>query len=194
MDDSNSNRESLTRILGELGTENAEAAQERLYPVVYSELREIAERLMRTERAGHTLQPTALVHEAYFKLVTGETPRGWTGRAHFFGVAARAMRQVLIDHARKRSAQKRNAAGGQVTFDEALFPGSAPEVEILRLDEILTKLTTLDERMARVVELRVFGGLSIEEITEVLGVSRRTVDRDWNVAKMWFVRELGQET
>jgi len=186
--------ETLTQILSELDAGTSKGFQERLYPIVYEELRDLASRLMRSERSGHTLQPTALVHETYLKLVTGRTPQAWTGRAHFFGVAARAMRQVLIEHARKRTAQKRGLGRDHVTLDESLLPGSAPEVQILKLDSLLEQLQELDSRMSQIVELRVFGGLTVAEVAEFLDVSLRTVDRDWGVAKLWFIQQLGAES
>lgn len=145
---------------------------------------------MRNERADHTLQPTALVHEAYVKLADG-TRVAWKGRAHFFGVAARAMRQILVDHARRHLAAKRGGVRHRVTLTgcEPVDPHDA--VEILELDELLERFSALDSRAARVVELRVFGGLSVPEAAHLLGVSPRTVDGDWAVARMWLSRELG---
>jgi RNA polymerase sigma factor (TIGR02999 family) len=181
----------LTSILIELGTSRGDRKQasDRLYEAVYAELRRIAGGLMRHEREGHTLQPTALVHEAYLKLVD-QTRIAWQNRAHFFGIAARAMRQILVDHARRHQADKRGGQWQRVTLDENLEDPAQLGVEILALHEALEKLSQHDERMARVVELRVFAGLQAQEVAYVLSVSKRTVDADWKVAKMWLGREL----
>jgi len=184
----------VTRILQEMSAPEAlpsgrSAATERLLVLVYDELRRVASRIMSGERPGHTLQPTALVHEAYLKLVDQESLR-WNDRAHFMGIAARAMRQILVDHARRRSAEKRGGEYQRVTFLEDLAIGPSAEVELLELHEALEKLALEDERSARVAELRLFGGLSIIEVAEVLGVSQRTVFGDWSVARLWLSRQL----
>jgi RNA polymerase sigma-70 factor, ECF subfamily len=163
--------------------------QERLFETIYAELREMAARILRRERPDHTLQPTALVHEAYLRLIDSERVP-WQGRAHFFGAAARAMRQILVDHARKRKAAKR--AGQRVTLDDDLAVKHRPEIDILEIDDLLARLSNLDPRMGRVAELRVFGGLSIRELSLVLSVSERTVDGDWALAKKWIRRELSR--
>jgi RNA polymerase sigma factor (TIGR02999 family) len=146
---------------------------------------------MRGERPDHTLQPTALVHEAYCRLID-DSRVGWQDRAHFIGIAARAMRQVLVDHARRRAAAKRGGSWQRLTFNEKLGIAAVSETELLDLDGALRRLADLDERTARVVELRVFGGLTAEETGHVLGVSRSTVQRDWDMARMWLARELGK--
>lgn len=184
----------VTRILqdltaGHASTEERSEATERLLALVYDELRCIAGRMMSAERASHTLQPTALVHEAYIKLVGQESLR-WNDRAHFMSIAARAMRQILVDHARKRHAQKRGGGLQQVTLEEALVPGSDDAFEILELHDALEKLAAEDERAARVAEMRLFGGLSVPEVATVLGVTPRTVDRDWAAARLWLSREI----
>lgn len=164
-------------------------ALDRLIPVVYAELRRIARNQMRREREGHTLQPTALVHEAFLRLVE-QDPAGWQNRAQFFGVAAQLMRRLLVDHARRRRAAKRSIP---ITVDDALLqPGSAavPNEEILAVDQALDRLARLDARQARVVELRYFGGLSVEETAAVLGVAERTVKLDWAMAKGWMKSQL----
>jgi RNA polymerase sigma factor (TIGR02999 family) len=173
------------------------AALDELLPLVYSELRRQAERAMRAQPAGHTLQATALVHEAYLRLVDRPDP-GWESRGHFFGVAARAMRSVLVDHARARKAAKRGLGAAAVTLSAAEAAGAgtdragdSEQVDVEALDRALTKLATLDERQARVVELRYFGGLSIAEAAEVLGISHATVEREWKTARLWLRRELG---
>lgn len=162
---------------------------DRLFSLVYGDLHEIASRLMRSERLDHTLQPTALVHEAYLRLVDQDRVR-WENRAHFFGIAARAMRRILVEHARRRVAAKRGGGSTRITLDEAIVPGRDPHLGVLELDEALEKLSQLDERTARVVELRVFAGMTMEEIAHILVVSKRTIDGDWAFARMWLGREL----
>ena len=165
-------------------------ALEQLVPLVYGELRRCAGAYLRRERAGHTLQPTALVHEAYLKLVGGE-PVAWKDRAHFYGVAARAMRQVLVDHARARTAEKRGAGQILLSLDSAASASTPPaSLDLLALDRALSKLAGLDERQSRLVELRLFGGLTIEESAEVLRVSHTTVSREWKHAEAWLQREM----
>lgn len=162
---------------------------DRLMPLVYAELRQLAASQLRRERPDHTLSPTSLVHEAFLRL-TGHSPVSWVGRSHFFRVAAQAMRRILVDHARRRVSQKRSRQH-QVTLDEEISASHAPSSEeVLGVDEALERLAMLDARQARVVELRYFVGLSIEETAEVLGVSIATVKRDWMVARAWLQREL----
>jgi RNA polymerase sigma factor (TIGR02999 family) len=182
----------LTQILLALkaqGASNPEATA-RAFELVHDELHRLASKLMRGERAGHTLQPTALVNEAYLRLVDG-TSLEWENRAHFFGIAARAMRQILVDHARERASAKRGGGWQRVTLDERLDLIAQRDVDVFELDDALTRLADMDARMAQIVELRFFGGLTAEEVAHVLGVSRRTVQNDWRVAKMWLARELG---
>jgi len=167
-----------------------DGAIDELIPLVYSQLRTLAARYLQGERDGHTLQPTALVHEAFLKLVDQRTAT-WHNRAHFMGVAAQAMRRIVVDHVRRRNAQKRGG-GRIVTLDDQLAPQER-EVDLVRVDEALEQLRQLDERQARVVELRYFGGLSIEETAEVLGISVATVKRDWVLAKAWLFRALNDE-
>jgi RNA polymerase sigma factor (TIGR02999 family) len=168
-------------------------ALERLVPLVYDELRRIAARQLRREREGHTLQPTALVNEAYLRLVQYEDLE-YKDRAHFVGIAARLMRQVLVDHARTRAADKRGGHRERVTLDEAvaLQPGHG-DVDLLALDDALRQLSERDDRLARLVELRYFGGMSIEETAEVLGTSTATVKRDWATARVWLRRLMTGE-
>jgi len=165
-------------------------ALDRLTPLVYRELHQIAGRLMAGQRPNHTLQATALVNEAYVRLVDAQET-SWQDRAHFFALCARAMRQILIDHARARASEKRG--GGQVALqlDEALAAAPAHEVNLLELDEALKRLEMLDPRKSQVVELRFFGGLNLEETAEALKVSTKTVQRDWDLAKAWLYGELG---
>ena len=183
---------SITRILQSLVDRRGDqaAATERLFDAAYQELRHVAAALMRNERRDHTLQATALVNEAYLRLI-GDAPIEWQNRAHFFGVVASAMRRVLVEHARRRSAQKRGGGWERITLDERLDLAGHSELEILELDRILTRFAEIDPRAAHVVELRVFGGLREKEIAEILGVSERTVRGDWRVAAMWLSRELG---
>jgi RNA polymerase sigma factor (TIGR02999 family) len=166
------------------------AASDRLLKALYPELKRLAAGLMRRERAGLTLQATALVHEAYMKLVDG-AQAGWESRGHFLGIAARAMRQILVDHARSRAAAKRGGGWQRITLDTGLGPDRDAAFEILALHDALDRLAAVDPRAARGVELRVFGGMTVEETAQVLGVSRRTVDADWAMARMWLARELG---
>ncbi len=162
----------------------------RLLEAVYDELRRAAERCLRGERPDHTLQPTELVHEAYLKLID-QTKTAWQDRAHFIAVAARAMRQILIDHARGRLAQKRGGGAQRVTLDSAIAaPGSSSDQDVLALHDALEKLGDLDPRAAQVAELRIFGGLSAPDTAEVIGASERTVRNDWVFARSWLTREL----
>jgi RNA polymerase sigma-70 factor, ECF subfamily len=183
-------RPEITRLLREYSPSDPDTA-ERLFEAIYPELRRLARSLMRREREGHTLQPTELAHDAYLKLID-QTAVLARDRAHFLGIAARAMRQILVDHARRRRALKRGAVMERVTFNEMLGHGARQDVELLALDEALTTLAAKDERAARVVELRLFGGLTIEEIAETLAVSKRTVDGDWALARLWIARALSK--
>lgn len=167
------------------------SALEKLAPLVYAELHRRARFFMGRERAGHSLQPTALIHEAYARLVKGADIR-WEGRAHFFGIAARAMRQILVDHARQKLAAKRGGGWEKVTLDESVDLAAARDIDLLRLEEGLTRLSELDERAAKVVELRVFAGMHIREVAYVLGISRQTAYNDWSVAKMWLADAIMQ--
>jgi RNA polymerase sigma factor (TIGR02999 family) len=180
----------VTRLLLEQRVAGDSDASRRLFELVYDELRRLASSLMRRERAEHTLQPTALVHEAFLRLV-GAPRIAWQDRAHFMGIAARAMRQILVDHARRHAAAKRGGRLQRVTLSDDAAEAPADEVEVLELHEALERFATLDPRAARVVELRVFGGLSVPEAAHVLEISPRTVDGDWAVARMWLSRELG---
>ncbi len=178
----------VTTLLVQLKNGNRDA-QSRLIPLVYAELRRLAGVYMRRERSGHTLQATALVHEAYLRLA-GHEGISWQNRAHFFGVAANIMRRILVDHARAKQAKKRGGSGQKVSFDEAvLIQREAPQ-QFLALDEALERLAKRDPRQSRIVELRFFGGLSDEETAEVLGISVRTVMRDWKVARAWLYQQL----
>ncbi len=168
------------------------SALDHLMPAVYEELRRLAGRYLARERSDHTLQATALVHEAYVKLVDQRSVR-WQNRAHFFGIAAQLMRRILVDHARRRDAAKRGDGARPLSLDEAPDQTPSPPVDILELDRALERLTTLDCQQGRIVEMRFFGGLTVEESAEVLGVSPRTVKREWRAARAWLYRELRQE-
>jgi RNA polymerase sigma-70 factor (ECF subfamily) len=186
-----SNPDDLTGLLLRWG-HGDEAALEELIPLVERELHQIARRCMAGEREGHTLQATALVNEVYVKLVDGKAV-AWQDRAHFLAVAARAMRRILVDHARAKQAQKRGGAGVRVTFDEALVVSSDSAQDFIALDDALKGLAAFSERKSRVIELRFFGGLSVEETASVLDVSADTVMRDWRLAKAWLQREMRRE-
>ena len=191
-------RSEATRLLKGLsvegtGSREKAAAVEELLALAYDELRRVASRIMARERAGHTLQPTALVHEAYLKLVD-QTSLRWNDRAHFLGIAARAMRQILVDHARRSGAVKRGGEMTRVTLDESVAPdvspGASSDLDLLDLNQALERLAVEDDRAARVAELRLFGGLSVKEAAHVLGVSVRTVGGDWAMARLWLSREI----
>ncbi len=163
-------------------------ARDTLIGQLYGELRRLASSLLRSERPGHTLQPTALVHEAFLRLVPAEDE--WENRAHFFGAAARAMRQVLVEHARRRLAEKRGGQAERVTFDDLQVQIEDPRLDLLALDEALTALLEVDARLVRVVELRYFTGCNLAETARILGVSTATVKRDWFYARAWLYERL----
>ena len=186
-------RPDLTQQLRDLHWLRADpGAESQIIDIVYDELAKLAVSYMRRERPGHTLQPTALVHEAYLRLVDQDLC-DWRDRRHFFGIAARVMRQVLVDHARRKSTSKRGGDWRRVTFDEAIDAPGPADQDILDLDAALQKLAELDERMVRVVELRIFSGLTMEEVAGALDVSLRTAHNDWRVAKMWLANALEAE-
>ena len=172
--------------------EGDEAALDRLVPIVHNELRRIARRCMAGERAGHSLQATALVNEAYLRLIDVQHVN-WQNRAHFLAMSARLMRRILVDYARSKGYQKRGGGAVKVTFDEGLPVAAEPAFDLVALDDALKALATVDERKSRVIELRFFGGLSVEETATVLAVSPETVMRDWKLAKAWLMRELRGE-
>jgi RNA polymerase sigma-70 factor (ECF subfamily) len=187
-----SSPENITPLLRDLQNGDREAAS-KLTPLLYNELRRLARNYMRRERTDHTLQATALVHEAYLKLVK-QPSTAWQDRSHFFGIAAHVMRQILIDHARGHLREKRGGAQKAVPLDEAcaFFPGQS--AELLRVDEALERLEKLDPRQSKIVELRFFGGLSVEEAAEFLKISPKTVKRDWSMARAWLRAELSKRT
>ncbi len=178
----------VTRLLQELGHGNPNAVNE-LTPLIYDELRRLAGACMRRERPGHTLQATALVHEAYLRLL-GQHEVEWHNRAHFFAVAATLMRRVLLDHARKRHTAKRGSAPNKATLDEGLLIAEEHLDDVIAMDECLTRLAAIDPKQARMVELRFFAGLGVEEIAAVEEISTATVKREWASAKAWLHREM----
>lgn len=178
---------SVTQILARASAGDA-AASDQLLPLVYDELRSLASAYLARERGGHTLQPTALVHEAYVRLISSDT--AWKGRAHFLGVAAIAMRRVLVDHARRRNADKRGGGADRVELHDADARTERRDMQILELDELLRRLEALDPRRARVVELKFFAGMTNEQIAEALGLARSTVADDWTVARAWLAAEM----
>jgi RNA polymerase sigma-70 factor, ECF subfamily len=180
--------EGVTSLLNDLAKGDEQAAS-KLMPLVYSELHRLATNYMRRERVSHTLQATALVNEAYLKLVE-QRSIDWKGRAHFFGIAAQIMRRILIDHARAHMRDKRGGGAIAVPLDEALVFAPEQSSELMKLDEALKRLAELDPRQAKVVELRFFGGLTVQQVAEVLGISPKTVKRDWSMAKAWLHGEL----
>lgn len=188
----NDRSEEVTRLLADLA--RGEPVAELLFPLVYEELRDLASAQLRREKPGHTLQPTALVHEAFLKLA-GQERAHFESRSHFLAIAATAMRRVLVHHAEKRGSQKRG--GGRAreatgALDAVVAPDAGEPVDLLALDEALTRLAALDERKAKVVELRYFAGLSVEEVAEAQGSSPATVKRDWEFARAWLLRELSR--
>ena len=181
--------EGITQLLVDWG-KGDQAALEKLMPLVYDELRRLASNYLRRERATHTLQPTALVNEAYLKLVDQRNAK-WQNRAHFFGISAQLMRRILVDHARQHRAVKRGGSNQQrLSITSAERVVKQPEIDLLALNEALDELTEMDPQQARIVELKFFGGLSIDETAEVLGISHATVERDWKMARAWLRRQL----
>ena len=181
-------RQEVTQVLLEWN-QGAEDAAERLMPLVYDELRQVARRYLQRERSDHTLQATGLVHEAYLRLVD-QSSMTWENRAHFFSVAAQVMRRLLVDHARSRQTAKRGGAREKLEFNDALAVAEEPAVDLLALDDALQELVTFDARKSRIVELRFFGGLTTEEIGSVLAISPSTIRREWRIAKAWLRRKI----
>lgn len=179
----------VTRILFEVKKGSREA-QDQLIPLVYKELRRIAGAHLRRESPQHTLQPTALVHEAYLRLIDIKQV-DWQSRAHFFSIASTAMRRILVDHARANRAGKRGGPEATIFLDESLIPAATRAPEVLALDQVLDKLARIDPRKAKIIEMRFFAGMTEEETGDVLGISVRTVKRDWKFAKAWLFKELG---
>ncbi len=183
-----SDSDNVTRLLLEWSDGNQQAL-EALVPLIYKELRNLAHNFLYRERPGHTLQTTALVHEAYLKLIDQNDAR-WQNRAHFFAIAAQAMRRILIDSARKHAAAKRGGPQAELSLDEVADIALEPDSNLLKLDEALNQLAKIDSRQSRIVELRYFGGLTIEETAEVISVSPATVKREWMMARAWLHQEI----
>jgi RNA polymerase sigma factor (TIGR02999 family) len=186
-----SSQEDITRLLIAWSNGDREALS-KLTPLVYDQLRLMASRFMQRERPDHTLQPTALVNEAFLRLVKQKGIK-WQNRAHFFGISAKLMRQILVEHARSYQTAKRDSGGPKLSLDEAMFVPEEKGVDILALDDALTRLADFDPEKSRIVELRFFGGLNIEETAEVIGVSPATIKREWSVAKAWLHSEISRE-
>ena len=180
--------ENITELLASYGRGDKESL-DQLMPIVYDELRRQAARYLRREQAGHTLQTTALIHEAYVRLVDQRNMQ-WQNRAHFFGIAAQMMRRILVDHARSKKRAKRGGSEIRVSLGDVEVAAKDQELDVVALDEALERLARIDEQQSRVVELRFFSGLSVEETAEVMGISKSTVKRDWSMAKAWLHREL----
>jgi RNA polymerase sigma factor (TIGR02999 family) len=178
----------ITRWLADLSGGDT-AAVDKLLPLLYDELRRLADRALSREPRGHTLQATALVHEAYLRLID-QRQAHWRNRAHFLSVAAMVMRRILVDHARRRGAEKRGGDRRGLSLDDAVVYAEEQAVDLVHLDEALTRLAGLDPQQARIVELRFFGGMTIEETAEATGVSPATVKRDWTLARAWLYREI----
>jgi RNA polymerase sigma factor (TIGR02999 family) len=179
----------ITHLLKEWG-EGDQQALDELTPLVYEELRQQAARYLRKERPNHSLQATALINEAFLRLIDVKDVQ-WQNRAHFFAIAANLMRRILVDHARRRDAEKRGGSQVCLTLDEGLAWANEPDVDLLAIDEALDRLAVIDEQQARIVELRFFSGLTVEETATALGISPKTVKRDWSVARAWLKREIG---
>jgi RNA polymerase sigma factor (TIGR02999 family) len=187
-----SSSKEVTQLLLDCRDGNKEAL-DRLMPLVYDELRRLAKSYMRRERPDNTLQPAALVNEAYLRLIDQRDVR-WQNRAHFFGIAAQLMRRILVDRARSHHAVKRGGDGERVPLNEAVISApTRPDVDLISLDDALAKLTEIDPQQSRIVELKFFGGLTVEEIAEILKISPATVKRDWSLAKAWLHREIRKE-
>jgi RNA polymerase sigma-70 factor, ECF subfamily len=186
-----SSPEELTQLLVAWGDGNQEAL-EKLMPLVYEELRRLAHNYMRREHPGHTLQTTALVNEAYFRLVDQKRMR-WQNRAHFFAISAQLMRRILVDHARSHHYAKRGGGAHKVSLDEGAVVAQGQAADLIALDDALRSLAAIDERKSSIVELRFFGGLNIEETAEALKISPRTVMREWSMAKAWLYRTISYE-
>ena len=182
--------EEVTRLLVASSSGDREA-MDRLMPLVYDELRRLAQSYLRNERPGHTLQGTALVHEAYMRLIDQKHVQ-WQNRAHFFGLASQMIRRILVDHARGHKAFKRGAGAPRLSLDEAVGVPGGRDLDMIALDDALNGLAKIDPDQSRIVELRFFGGLSIEEVAAVVGVSTATVNREWAAARAWLFREMSR--
>ena len=182
----------VAKLLGEIADGQHDAADE-LMPLVYDRLRLLAQKLLRQESAAHTLQPTALVNEAYLRMV-GQNQVNWQGKTHFFAIGAKMMRRILVDHARRKLSKKRGGGMHRIELADDLCVSNRNDEDVLAIEEALEKLSELDPRQAQIVELRFYGGLTVEEVAEVLGVSKRTVESDWTMLRAWLRRELSGES
>ena len=182
----------VAELLAEIA-DGHEEATEQLMPLVYDQLRAIARRLLRHESPGHTLQPTALVNEAYVRLA-GKHQINWQGKTHFFAIGAKVMRRILVDHARRKKSKKRGGGMYRIPLADDLCVSNRNQEDVLAIEMAIEKLEKLDHRQARIVELRFYGGLTVEEVAEVLGVSKRTVEADWTMVRAWLRREIAGET
>lgn len=187
----NSEQIDVARSLHDIAAGN-ETEADRLMPLVYDQMRSLARSMLHQENPGHTLQPTALVNEAFLKLAD-QSRVNWKGKTHFFAIGAKVMRRILVDHARGRKRQKRGGGMRRITLEDDLTVSNRNDEDVLAIEEVLNKLAKLDPRQAKIVELRFFAGLTVEEVAEVLGVSKRTVESDWTMARAWLRRELSGE-
>jgi len=188
----NAGKIDIAKVLAAIAAGQRDAA-EQLMPLVYDELHQVAERLLRHESSGHTLQPTALVNEAYLRLI-GQTNVDWQGKTHFFAIGAKIMRRILVDHARRKKSQKRGGRYHRIALSDDLCVSKSNDEDVLAIEEALAKLEKRDPRQAKIVELRFYGGLDVQEVAEVLDVSKRTVESDWTMVRAWLRRELIGET
>jgi len=188
----NAGKIDIAKVLTAIAAGQQDAA-EQLMPLVYDELHQVAERLLRHESSGHTLQPTALVNEVYLRLI-GQTNVDWQGKTHFFAISAKIMRRILVDHARRKKSLKRGGRYHRIALSDDLCVSKSNDEDVLAIEEALAKLEKLDPRQAKIVELRFYGGLGVQEVAEVLDVSKRTVESDWTMVRAWLRRELVGET
>jgi RNA polymerase sigma-70 factor, ECF subfamily len=186
----NPKAENVTLLLKQMSSGNQDVIAQ-LVPMLYNELRRLAGHYLRAERPNHTLQPTALVHEAYLRLIE-QNEVEWKNRGHFFAVAAQQMRRILVDYARSHRAAKRGGSTPKIPLDLVVAQSPLKAGDIVELDQVLARLSSIDPQQSRVVELRVFGGLTVEEVAEILHISPATVKRDWSMAKAWLIREMGR--
>ncbi len=187
----NKENQNITKMLNDISLGN-DLAVNRVLPLVYNELRNISSKYINLEYRKHTLQPTELVHEAYLKLI-GNQELSWQSRSHFYGIAAKSMRQILVDYARKRKAKKRGSGKTNLSLDKVAYAIVEADEQILQLDDALKMLEKIEERSSKIVELRYFSGLTIKETAEILNVSPATIKRDWNFAKAWLYKEMNKK-
>lgn len=190
--DMNADETDVAKLLEGI-SDGRHAAADQLMPLVYDRLRLLAQKLLRHESAAHTLQPTALVNEAYMRMV-GQNQVDWQGKTHFFAIGAKMMRRILVDHARRKMSKKRGGGMHRIALADDLCVSNRNDEDVLAIEEALEKLAQLDPRQAQIVELRFYGGLTVEEVAEVLGVSKRTVEADWTMLRAWLRRELSGDT